>query len=165
MACGQGMTGPNKITKTLGGVTFDSAYDNGSLLNVTGGGTNVFNATLYTETGEKGTSKYWFRFRLTGIAGRTITINLDHVENPRPAIRRGTGAWRRMTAAEAPTTGSMVLHFTAAETMAEVAFFEPLGYAEINQAVDARIAPSAFASETMIGGSFGNRVLRMITLP
>ena len=160
----QVMTGPNKITKTLGGVTFDSAYDNGSLLDVTSGGMNFYNATLYSDTGEKGTSKYWFRFRLTGIAGRTVTINLDHSENPRPALRTGTGPWRRMTQPEAPTTGSMVLTFTAAQNSAEVAFFEPLGYGEINAEVDRRLAKSAFASEVLIGESTEQRALRMITV-
>ena len=160
----QVMAGPNKITKTVGGVVFDSAYDNGSLLNVTSGGMNFFNATLYSDTGEKGTSKYWFRFRLAGVAGRTVTINLDHSENPRPALRIGTGPWRRMTLAEAPTSGSMVLTFTAAQNMAEVAFFEPLGYAEINAAVDQRLAKSGFASENLIGESLERRGLRMITV-
>ena len=61
------MTGPNKLTKTIQGVTFDSAYDNGSLANVVSGGNHIFNGTLYTETGEQGTSKYWFRFRMDGL--------------------------------------------------------------------------------------------------
>ena len=158
------MVGPNKLTKTVGGVTFDSAYDNGSLLDVTGGGTNLFNATLFSDTGEKGPSKYWFRFRLTGIAGRTITINLDHTENPRPAVRIGTGPWRRLTATEAPTSTSMRLSFSPMQGSAELAFFEPLSYSEINSAVDLRLAKSAFATDSLIGATFESRPLRLITI-
>lgn len=165
LAGAQVMTGPNKITKTVSGITFDSAYDNGSLVDMSaGGGANLFNGSLHTDTGEKGTAKYWFRFRMSGVAGRTITLNLDHSETPRPAIRVGAGAWRRMTAAEAPTLTSMVLTFSAQQPEAEVAFFEPLGYEEINEAVDTRVNASAFVSDELIGASHEGRLLRMITV-
>jgi Zinc carboxypeptidase/Cytosolic carboxypeptidase N-terminal domain len=160
----QVMAGPTKLIKTVGGVTFDSAYDNGSLLDVVSGGTNIFNATLYTDSGEQGTAKYWFRFRMTGVAGRTVRVNIDHVENARPYVKIGSAAWRRTTAAEAPNTGTLLFTFPAGENAAELAFFEPYGVAEISQAVTARTSRSAFATSSLIAASTEGRPLEMITI-
>ncbi|MCD6386333.1 hypothetical protein J7M23_11220, partial [Candidatus Sumerlaeota bacterium] len=77
---------PQKITKTVQGITFTSDYDNGSLEDVTSGGLNVFDCTIYEEPGALGSRKYWFRFKMMGVAGRTITLNIEHTQNLRPVI-------------------------------------------------------------------------------
>jgi len=77
---------PQKITKTVDGITFTSDYDNGSLEDVSSVGIDEFDCTIYEEPGALGTAKYWFRFKMTGVAGRTITLNIDHSRNPRPVI-------------------------------------------------------------------------------
>jgi hypothetical protein len=121
---------PQKITATVDGIVFDSNYDNGSLLGVSLVSTGVFNCSLYAEPGELGTKQYWFRFTMTGVAGRTITLNISHGNSPRPAVRIGSGPWRNMPAAEAPSTSRVALAFGALENVAEVAFFYPLGVQE-----------------------------------
>ena len=56
---------PQKITKTVNGVSFDSDYDNGSLLNVEPDGSNTFQCELYTEDGEIGPGSTGFDFACT----------------------------------------------------------------------------------------------------
>ena len=156
--------GDQKITVVLQDITFTSDYDNGSLRSMTNGGTNIFNGSLFVETGEKGNSSYWYRFRATGVAGRTITINLTHTQNPRPVVKFGDGPWRRSTAAEAPTTSRLVYSFPANVNEAEFAFFFPQGVQEIYDEVDALVAASPWATIAEIGRSTQNRPLKMVTV-
>jgi len=158
---------PNKLTTTIDGITFDSAYDNGSLEAVSRRSLNDYDATIYTETGEKGTRKYWFRFIMSGVAGRTVTLHLDHAQNPLPFLRilnPGPGAWQRMTTNEAPNSSTMTLAFSPNTTSVELAFFEPLGYAETLAAVTNFTAGWPFATLTTLGQSFENRDLHLITV-
>ncbi len=158
-------TYPMKITATLQGITFDSNYDNGSLAAVVENGTNTFNCTTYTEPGELGSKNYWFRFRLTGVAGRTITLNISHSNNPRPFVRMGfTGPWRRMTSAEAPSTSRVVLAFDAATNTAEVAFYDPLGYAETLERVNDLVRQCEDATSEVLGQSYMGRDLWFVTV-
>lgn len=157
----------NKVTVTLDGITFDSAYDNGSLADVSRRSSDDYDATIFTESGEKGTSKYWFRFTMSGVAGRTVTLHLDHTQNPMPFLRimdPGPGAWRRMTTNEATNTSTITLTFTASINAVELAFFEPLGYAETIAAVAAMTARSPYVTTTIIGSSFQNRGLHLVTI-
>ncbi len=129
----------NKLRTTLDGVTFDSDYDNGSLGSIALRAPGEFQASLFTEDGELGERRYWFRFRMSGIAGRKLHLTLDHARNPRPFLRLGDGPWRRMTSEEAPDINTLSLNFGNDETLAEVAFFEPLGLAETHLAVQALV--------------------------
>ena len=153
-----------KITKTVNGITFDSNYDNGSLLDITSTGANTFSGSLYVEPGVISTSKYWFRFRMTGIAGRTITINLDHTQNPRPVISYDSVTWRRMTSTEAPTTSRMVLTFGSTTNFAEVAFFYPMGYGETFSKVSSLVLANPYGTITVIGQSYQGRNMLMVTV-
>jgi hypothetical protein len=153
-----------KITKTVNGITFDSNYDNGSLLDITSTAANTFSGSLYVEPGELGTSKYWFRFRMTGIAGRTITINMDHTQNPRPVISFDSVTWRRLTSTEAPTTSRMVLTFGSATNFAEVAFFYPMGYGETFSKVSSLLLANPYGTITVIGQSFQGKDMLMVTV-
>jgi hypothetical protein len=158
-----------KMTATFDGITFDSAYDNGSLAGLSRRAANDYDATLYTDSGEKGTAKYWFRFTMTGVAGRTVTLHLDHSQNPVPFLRildPGPGAWRRMTSAEAPSssTTTLTLTFASGTRAVELAFFEPLGYAETVAAVTTLVSNSPYATMASIGKSFENRDLHMVTV-
>lgn len=152
---------PQKITRTLQGIEFTSDYDNGSLLDIQDAGANTFNATLYTESGELGTRKYWFRFRMSGVAGRTLTINIDHSSNPRPVVRVNDGRWRRMTSTEAPSSSRIVLVFLSTENFAEVAFFFPLGFQETYDTVSEIVRDCDDATTESIGVSFQGRPLWM----
>jgi hypothetical protein len=155
---------PQKITKTIDGITFTSDYDNGSLEDVSYVGTDEFSCTIYEEPGVLGTAKYWFRFRMTGVAGRTITLNIDHSANPRPVISADGVTWRRLTAVEAPTLYEIVLTFGATQDFAELAFFYPFGVDEIYQHVSAIVNSSADASTQTIGQSFQGRDMWMVTV-
>ena len=155
---------PHKITKTVNGVLFDSNYDNGSLLDVVSAGADAFNCTLYTESGVLGTRKYWFRFRMQGVAGHTLTLNIDHSQNPRPVIRKGTQSWRRTTAAETPNSSTLILSFGPKEDHAEVAFFFPLGYQETFEEVARLVEGSIYASTEVIGQSYEGRDMWMVTV-
>ncbi len=157
-------TTPQKITRTVGGIIFDSNYDNGSLLDVTSAGPNEYDCTIYTEQGELGSRRYWFRFRMSGVAGRTITLNIDHSVNPRPVVRIGQGDWRRMTADEAPSGSRVVLSFSPEEEEAEVAFFFPLGFSETYHEVARLIEGKVFASTEVIGTSYQGRDMWMVTV-
>ncbi len=162
----KGLTPPQKITVTLQGITFDSNYDNGSLGGIASGGADVFNGSLFVEQSSQGLGprSYWFRFKLSGVAGRTITINLTHGESPRPRIRTGGGEWRVMTAQEAPNTSQMILSFGAGEDEAEVSFFDPLGYDETMGQVTGIVNASPWAAMETIGQSFQGRDLAMVTV-
>lgn len=153
-----------KTSVTLQGIFFDSDYDNGSIDNVTEAGANAFNCTLFTESGEPGTRKYHFRFKMTGVAGRTITLNIDHTQNRRPFISLDGVTWRRCTAAEAPNLGQLVFSFTASQNFAEVAFFEPLGYSEVHGRVNALVASGIGASTATLGNSFQGRPFWLVTV-
>ena len=157
----------NKLTTTLDGITFDSAYDNGSLAGVSRRSLDDYDAAIFIESGEKGTSQYWFRFTMSGVAGRTLTLHLNHSQNPVPFLRSldpGPGAWRRMTATEAPNTSTITLAFGADTQKVELAFFEPLGYSEIVSAVSALTAASPYAATVTLGKSFQNRDLHLVTV-
>jgi len=160
---------PQKITVTVGGVTFDSDYDNGHLGSVVSAGTNTFNCTILSETGispgATSTAKYWYRFRMTGVAGKTITLNIDHTQNMRPFIRLlPGGVWRRSTATEAPTTSRLVYTFTAQQNQAELAFFHPLGMQETYDEVAAIVATSPYATMQSIGTSLEGRPMYLVTV-
>ena len=160
-------SGLMKQTFTLQGIIFDSNYDNGSLFSAASAGTNVFNLGLFVEDSldGMGTRKYQFRFRMTGVAGRTITLNLDHSENPRPFISLDGGAsWRRLTSTEAPNSSSMVLTFGAAQNTAELAFFEPLGYTEIRDRVNAIVLAGQGATTEVLGLSHQGREQWLVTV-
>jgi hypothetical protein len=157
-------TYPEKIVKTLQGIIFDSDYDNGSLQDVIESGENIFNCTIYTDQGESGSSKYWFRFKMTGVAGRIITLNIDHSQNPLPVIRVNDGGWRRMTDTEAPSSSQLVLFFAANEDHAEVAFFFPSGYDETYRQVGDLVRRCDMASTESIGLSYMGRSMWMATI-
>lgn len=155
-----------KMTTTTQGITFDSNYDNGSLRAIADNGTNNFNGTLFVEDSNEGlgTRQYNFRFKMTGVAGKTITINLTHTENPRPFISFDGVTFRRMTSTEAPTTGKMVLTFTASQNFGEVAFYDPLGYTEIHNRVNQIVSSGIGASTQTIGQSPQGRDMWMVTV-
>lgn len=158
----------NKITTTVDGITFDANYDNGSLAGISRVALDDYNAFLMTDVGETGaTARYWFRFTMSGVAGRTVTLHLDHPQNPIPFIRivdPGPGTWRRMTTNEAPNNSTIVLSFGASTQMVELAFFDPLSYTETLEAVTNIIAGSPFATMVTLGQSFEGRDLHFITI-
>lgn len=151
-----------KITATLQGVTFTSDYDNGSLGGAREMSENRFALDLYTESGELGARRYWFRFRVSGAAGRTLTLEIDHSNNPRPFVRFGGEAWRRMTSAEAPSSDRVVLAFPSGMGEAEVAFFAPFGYGEILDAANALVRRCDSATSSVLGVSHLGRELWII---
>jgi hypothetical protein len=153
-----------KTSATIQGIFFDSDYDNGSIQDIVGAGTNTFNCTLFTEDGEIGTSKYHFRFKMTGVAGRTITLNIDHSNNPRPFVSLDGVIWRRTTSTEAPTNSRLVLSFGATENFAEVAFFDPLGYAEVNNQVNKIVDSGVGATTGVLGLSYQGRPMWLVTV-
>jgi hypothetical protein len=158
---------PNKITATLDGITFDSAYDNGSLAGVTRLAYGDYEATTFTESGERGTARYWFRFTMSGVADRAITLRLDHTHNPVPFLRilaPGPGPWRRMTASEAPNTSTLVLTFGPDTQAVELAFFEPMGHLETLVAVTNIVSSSPYAAIETIGKSFEDRDIHLVTV-
>jgi hypothetical protein len=143
---------PNKITKTIQGITFDSNYDNGSLEDVTEAGTDAFECKLYTEYGEIGPRKYWFRFKMTGVAGRNIKLHINHRYNPYPVISLDGKNWRRLNEEEAPDSSEIVLHFFPWENNAELAFFFPLGLEETRRRVNEYVRRcDAATSQVMLG--------------
>jgi hypothetical protein len=155
-----------KITKTLNGIVFDSNYDNGSLQNVvTGTGTDVYTCTIFVEDSNEGlgTRTYNFRFKMTGVAGRTVTLNISHPENPRPFVSFDGVTFRRTTSTEAPSTTRLVITCGAAQNFCEVAFYDPLGYAEIHRRVNL-LATNANATTQVIGQSFQGRDMWMVTV-
>ncbi|MBI1291802.1 hypothetical protein GC173_11250 [bacterium] len=156
---------PQKITTTVSGITFDSDYDNGSLVSVSAGANaNTFSAVTYNEPGTISSARYWFRFRMTGGAGRTVTINIDHTQSPRPWYRFDSGPWTQMSSTQAPTTSQIILAIPADSTVAEVAFFHPYGYQETLDAVHAIIDRRSDATIEVIGQSTQGRDLHMITI-
>lgn len=155
---------PQKITKTVDGVTFTSDYDNGSLEDVSYADIDEFDCTIYAEPGALGTAKYWFRFKMTGVAGSTITLNIDHSRNPRPVISLDGITWRRLTAGEAPSLYQIVLTFGPSEDFAELALFFPFGVAEIYQQVSDIVNSTEHASTQTIGQSFQGRDMWMVTV-
>jgi len=128
--------GENQKQVVLDGITFDSAYDNGSMGQVVQRSSDRFLVPLYEEQGELGPRRYWFRFRIFGPANRTLTLDLEHAENPRPFIRESAAPWRRMTKEEAPDLETVTVHLLGEEHPIELAFFEPLGVNETIEAVD-----------------------------
>ena len=157
----------NKIIVAFDGITFDSAYDNGALATLTRRALNDYDGTLYTDSGEKGTAKYWFRFKMTGVSGRTITLHLDHSQNPIPFIRNLSatpGPWRRMTTTEAPNTSTMIVTAGLGTNALELAFYEPYSYAETVAAALSLAATSPYVATNIIGKSFENRDLHMLTI-
>ncbi len=104
---------------------------------------------------------------MSGVAGLTVTLHIDHSQNPVPFIRivnPGPGAWRRMTSTEAPDTSTIALTFAADTQEVELAFYDPLGYAEINAAVSVLTSASPYATTTVMGQSFQNRNLYLVTV-
>jgi len=154
---------PQKITKTLDGITFFSDYDNGSLADVVAISQNVFSCAIYSETGVSGEAQYWFRFQMFGVAGRTITLNINHAKNPRPVISFDGVSWRRMTAAEAPNTASVVFTFDPEQDFAEIAFFFPAGLEEIYQKTSALVRRHDYVTSEIIGLSEQKRQLWMVS--
>lgn len=158
-------TYPQKITKVLQGITFDSDYDNGSLQNVTEAATNEFNCSIYEESGESGPAKYWFRFRMSGVGGRTVTLNINHSENPRPVVRFGTGgSWRRMTSTEAPSTAKVIIAAPPDVNETELAFFFPSGVEETYRRVNDFVRASDDATSNLIGLSYQGREMWMVNV-
>jgi hypothetical protein len=155
---------PQKTTKVLQGITFDSDYDNGSILDVTECGTNEFDCSLFVESGVLGTRKYWFRFRMTGVAGRTVTLNIDHSGNPRPFVSFDGVTWRRLTSSEAPSLSRIVLSLGAEENFAELAFFAPMGFEETYFYVSEMVRDCAYATTESIGQSRQGRDVWMVTV-
>ncbi len=156
-------TYPQKIAKTLQGISFDSNYDNGSLADVTEAGTNVFSCTIYQESGELGPKKYWFRFKLAGVAGRSFTLNIDHYQNPRPVISLDGRNWRRLTSVEAPSGGKIILSFESGQNNAELAFFYPSGVEETCDLVREYVNRCDDASSKVLGQSFQGRDMILVT--
>jgi len=155
---------PQKITKTLQSITFDSDYDNGSLYDVRVAGKDEFECELFLEHGEIGPRRYWFRFRMTGVAGRKIILHLEHRSNPRPVIKTGKSEWRRMTEQEAPTSQLLVLSFNSHENEAEVAFYFPSGVKETYNYVDEYVGCCGDAKMEVLGYSFEGRKMRLVTV-
>lgn len=155
---------PQKITRTVQGITFDSNYDNGSLADVESAGEDVFNCDIFVENGELGSRKYWFRFTMTGVAGRSLILNLDHSNNPRPVIKTPGNPWRRLTEAEAPTQNAIYLHFEDIQNQAELAFFFPYGVLETYDRVNEYVRRCDDASSSMMGLSFQDRPMWMISI-
>jgi hypothetical protein len=153
-----------KINKNLSGITFDSNYDNGSILDITSTGVNTFTCTLATDSGEMGYATYWFRFRMTGVAGRTITLNIDHSENQRPVISFDSITWRRLTTSETPSLSQIKLTFGASTNFAELAFFYPLGYSETFSKVSSLVNASIYGTISSIGQSTQGRNMIMVTV-
>ena len=156
-------TYPQKITKTLQDITFDSNYDNGSLKDVTEGEPDIFNCTIYEEPGELGPKKYWFRFKLSGVAGRSFTLNIDHFQNPRPVISLDGKKWRRLTALEAPASNKIILSFEPAQNEAELAFFYPSGVEETFERVREYVNRCDSFTSKVIGQSFQGRDMVLVT--
>ena len=131
----------NQKRVALDEVTFDSAYDNGSMGQVAQRSADRFLIPLYEEQGELGPRRYWFRFRLFGPLDQTVTLDLEHIENPRPFIREDSAPWRRMTSDEAPDLETVVVRLLGENRPIELAFFEPLGVDEtaatVNQLTEA----------------------------
>lgn len=155
---------PQKITKTLNGVTFFSDYDNGSLKDVVAVSQDVFTCTIYADSGVSGTALYWFRFQMFGVAGRTITLNITHAQNPRPVISYDGITWRRMTAQEAPDIYFVVLSFSPEQDFAEIAFFFPAGLEEIHRKASALVRRCDYATSKIIGLSEQKRELWMVSV-
>jgi hypothetical protein len=74
------------------------------------------------------------------------------------------GPFRRTTSVEAPSTSKMVLTFGAAENTAEVAFFFPMGYQEMHDQVNARVAAGTGGTTAAIGTSFQGREMIMASV-
>lgn len=159
-------SGLQKMTTTLQGITFTSDYDNGSIMAITEAGVNTFNCPIFVEdsTEGKGTAQYNFRFRMTGVAGHTITLNLTHTQNPRPFISFDGATFRRMTSTEAPDSTHVVLTFSASQNFAELAFYDPLGVGETHARVNQMLASYPSASSQTIGLTYQGRPMYMITL-
>lgn len=155
---------PQKITKTLNGVTFFSDYDNGSLKDVVAISQDQFTCSIYAESGILGSAQYWFRFQMFGVAGRTITLSINHVQSPRPVISYDGITWRRMTAAEAPNTSSLILSFPQEQDFAEIAFYYPLGFTEIQRHVSSIVRWHDYATSKVIGLSEQKRDLWMVSV-
>ncbi len=155
---------PQKITKTIQGITFTSDYDNGSIMDITDGGTNIFNCTLYTDVGVLGTYKYWFRFKISGAAGKTITLNIDHTQNLRPFLSFDGINFRRMTSTEAPSSGKIIITSAESQNFAEIAFFAPLGYEETYNKVSDIVRKCDDATTESIGKTFQGRDMWMVTV-
>jgi len=155
---------PQKITKTLQGITFDSDYDNGSLLDVQEAGANIFNCTIYTESGEYGDRKYWFRFKILGAGGAEVTLNIEHPQNPRPVVSFDGGAsWRRLSSSEAPGNWQVVLDVPESCQELEISFFFPSGVKETYDTVSDFVRRCDSATSKSIGASFQGREMWMVT--
>jgi hypothetical protein len=160
-----GLAEDNQTVQAVGGLVFDSDYENGSLGAVDALGPDAFECALHTEVGGLGERRYWFRFKLRGIEKRKLTLMLDHEENPRPFLRVDGQPWRRLTAREAPSLDRMILKFGDGDTEAELAFFEPLGLGETEAIVNGLIQNAgAFAWREWIGASEEGRPLELVTV-
>ncbi len=160
-------SGAMKTTSVIQGITFDSDYDNGSLYSVSSPATDTFNLGLFVEDSIEGlgTRKYQFRFKMSGVAGRTITLNIDHSQNPYPFLSINGGlSWRRLTPAEAPNSTRLVLTFPLQQNEAELAFFEPLGYGEIHDRVNALAMAGEGATTEVLGLSHQGRQQWLVTV-
>jgi hypothetical protein len=155
---------PQKITKTLQGITFDSNYDNGSLEDVTVIATDEFQCELYTEQGEIGSRQFWFRFKMRGVAGRNIRLHISHRYNPYPVISLDGKTWRRLNEDEAPNLSEIVLKFLPWEDQAELAFFYPLGLEETCRRVNEYVRRCDMATSRVLGNSFCGMDLWIITV-
>jgi hypothetical protein len=69
-----------------------------------------------------------------------------------------------MTTNEAPNTSTLILPFAPETQTVELAFFEPLGYAETLTAVSNLVAASPHASIAPLGQSFEGRNLHLVTV-
>jgi len=156
-------TFPQKITKTLQGITFDSNYDNGSLADVMEAGTDIFTCIIYEEPGELGPKKYWFRFKLSGVGGMSITLNIDHFQNPRPVISLDGKKWRRLTSMEAPSGSKIILSLDSGQNNAELAFFYPSGVEETYDRVQEYVNRCDSATSKVLGQSFQGRDMVLVT--
>ncbi len=154
----------HKITKTLRGITFDSNYDNGSLLDVIEVGPDIFQTTLNADPAGSSRPVYWFRFLMTGISGRSITLFLNHRLSPRPVIRMDGAPWRHMTGTEAPLDDLLTLNFPEGAREAEIAFYFPLGFEETYNAVSDIVRSCDDATSFIIGQSFQGRDLWMVSV-
>ncbi|MBN1902848.1 hypothetical protein JW926_16110 [Candidatus Sumerlaeota bacterium] len=155
---------PNKIVKTLQGITFNSDYDNGSLKDVVDLGPDEYRCDLYTEQGEIGPRQFWFRFKMSGVSGRNIKLHINHRHNPFPVISLDGVNWRRLHEREAPSLSEIILNFFPWENHAELALFFPLGVEETYSRVNHLVRRCDDATSRILGKSFCGRDLWMITV-
>lgn len=155
-----------KQTVTLNGVTFDSDYDNGSMGEVSALGPDHFRVELHQEQSSegRGRTRYWFRFKISGAAGRTLVLEIYHKASPRPWLRVDGGKWRQTTLLEAPSTDSLRLEIPEDSEVVEVSFFEPIGFQEHLDWTRGIINYSPHARMETIGFTHQGRPIHMVTI-